>query len=352
MMRSIKDRDALTSKEGIIFRVLGYTHPMDGFICDAEYAPLSIFNSKNPKAFREGFQSENYCKFYEHEGIFFIKNNFPNYQVAHPYFKAKLIGLKKDQISQVKFPEEKLKTVFYSERSDELMKALRKVISEILNRSKLSINDFGVFGSILHDFYHPNYSDLDFIIYGGRQLLELKEVLKEFYREKSFIANEFEVLPFKEKWKFKKFSLKEFFIHQKRKLIYGVLIDKNFSRRIKVEFEPVKSDEEIVNQRRFPLKVKKVGWVSVDGKVVDDSESYFMPSIYWIEAEEIKGFKVPRIDAIVSYVEEFRMQAEKGDKIYAEGSLELVELTDGEKIYQLVLTYGKKYYEQALKVVN
>ncbi|MEM4650077.1 MAG: hypothetical protein QXP78_05375, partial [Candidatus Bathyarchaeia archaeon] len=181
MRTVIKDRDALISKEKIIFRVLGYTHPLNGFVCDAEYAPSNIFISKNPKALRENFQKEKYFKFYEHEGILFIKKNFPEYQVSLPYLKDKVIGLKKNQIIQVKFPEEKLKTVFYSENNDELMNALHKVLSEILDRSKLSLSDFGVFGSILHDFYHPSYSDLDFIIYGRKQLLELKEVLKEIY---------------------------------------------------------------------------------------------------------------------------------------------------------------------------
>jgi predicted nucleotidyltransferase len=353
-MRIIKDRDALISKEKIIFRVLGYTHPTNGFVCDAEYAPSSIFNSKNPKALRENFQKEKYFKFYEHEGIIFIKENFPEYQVSLPYLKNELVGLKKNQIFQVRFPDEKLKTIFYRDENDELMKAFHKVLLEILNRSKLSINDFGVFGSILHDFYHPKYSDLDFIIYGRKQLLELKKVLKEIYAEKNFMANEFEILPFKEKWKFKNLSLKEFFNHQKRKLIYGVLIDKSFSRKIKVEFEPVKSNEELSIQPCIPLKIKKLGWASVIGEIVDDSDSFFMPSIYKIEAEKIKGVKVPQVDFIVSYVEEFRMQAEKNDKIYAKGNLELVELPNGKKFYQIVLTYSGKeeYYEQTLKILN
>ena len=77
-----------------------------------------------------------------------------------------------------------------------------------------------------------------------------------------------------------------------------------------------------------------------------------MPSIYKIETEEIKGVKVPQVDFIVSYVEEFRMQAEKNDKIYAEGHLELVELPDGKKLYQIILTYGEKYYEQTLKRIS
>jgi len=34
----LRDRDAIISKEGLIFRVFGYNHPEKALICDAEYA--------------------------------------------------------------------------------------------------------------------------------------------------------------------------------------------------------------------------------------------------------------------------------------------------------------------------
>jgi hypothetical protein len=47
---------------------------------------------------------------------------------------------------------------------------------------------------------------------------------------------------------------------------------------------------------------------------------------------------------------EFRMQAQKGEKVYIEGNLEEV-VTPKDSFYQITLTYCPIYYEQALKVV-
>jgi predicted nucleotidyltransferase len=40
----LRDRDAIQTAEGIIFRVFGYNHPQTSYICDAEYANSKIFN--------------------------------------------------------------------------------------------------------------------------------------------------------------------------------------------------------------------------------------------------------------------------------------------------------------------
>jgi len=50
-------------------------------------------------------------------------------------------------------------------------------------------------------------------------------------------------------------------------------------------------------------------------------------------------------------MEEFRMQAKKGEKVLVEGNLEKV--VDGTNMYhQITLSYGPRYYEQTLKVIR
>lgn len=71
----LRDRDAIITKEGLVFRVLGYSHPPNAYICDAEYAPAEIFKSDNPKAFRNKRQHVFY-KFYEDEGWEEISNTY------------------------------------------------------------------------------------------------------------------------------------------------------------------------------------------------------------------------------------------------------------------------------------
>ena len=85
---NLRDRDAIQSAEGIIFRVFGYSHPANAYLCDAEYASSKIFNSTDPRAPREG-RSELYYKFYNDEGMKLVAKKYPQYLVNH-----EMLGLK------------------------------------------------------------------------------------------------------------------------------------------------------------------------------------------------------------------------------------------------------------------
>jgi hypothetical protein len=50
-------------------------------------------------------------------------------------------------------------------------------------------------------------------------------------------------------------------------------------------------------------------------------------------------------------MEEFRMQAQKGETVYVEGNLEEVTTSRG-NFYQVALTYCPRYYEQVLKAAT
>jgi predicted nucleotidyltransferase len=220
----------------------------------------------------------------------------------------------------------------------------------------LPLEDFGVFGSLLQGFYHPRFSDIDIVVYGRKNLEQIREVLQELYRNKgSRFSNEFEdSSSIRGKvWRFKNISPDEFVWHQRRKLIYGVFHDEASKRAIKVEFEPVKSWNEINNEYSQIKRITREGWVRAYLRVMDDSEAPFMPSIYHVEA--VKIVEAPRVEdlmRVVSYLEEFRMQAWKGETVYVEGNLERVETQNGESFHQITLTYGPRYYEQVLKIAE
>jgi len=61
----LRDRDGIVTREGLIFRVFGYSHPPNAYICDAEYASANIFSSKVPRAPRDGSISPLFYKFYD-----------------------------------------------------------------------------------------------------------------------------------------------------------------------------------------------------------------------------------------------------------------------------------------------
>lgn len=349
----LRDRDAIITREGLIFRVFGYTHPQDGFICDAEYAPSNLFKSPNPKAYRTDGEKIFY-KFYEDEGWRFIAAKFPQHMIFHDPLGRKVVGVKCSNVAAVRKPEEALKVLLEKEPKDELLKALQTVLEATVVNHRFFVGDFGVFGSLLHGFYHPRFSDIDIIVYGRNNLERIRGILQELYADKrSRFSNEFESdSPIRRKfWRFKNISPQEFVWHQRRKLIYGVFYDETSKRTVKVEFEPVKSWSEISNEYGQIKKIAREGWVKAYLRVKNDFDAPFMPSIYKVEVlKVVEGRRVEDLERVVSYIEEFRMQAWKDEMVYVEGNLEKVETRDGGSLHQIALTYGPRYYEQVLKV--
>lgn len=350
----LRDRDAVITEEGLVFRVFGYSHPSDAYICDAEYAPSTVFKSDNPKAFRNQGQNVFY-KFYEDEGWKFVKCSFPQHMVLHEILQKKVVGVNRRAISKVRKPEKELKKLIQTESRDSLLAAMRNIL-DIVDQCGLPIERFGVFGSLLHGFYHPEFSDIDLIIYGKENVAKLRKTLQELYGTKSsLLQNEFETdQSIKEKaWRFQNFTPKEYWWHQRRKLVYSLFNDKKNRRTIKAEFEPVKDWKEICNEYNSATRILRRGWVRMLARVKDDVDAPFIPSIYHIEPLKIlEGRKqAQQVKRIISYMEEFRMQAFRDEIIYLEGNLEEV-IGNKDNFFQIALTYCPRYYEQVLKTTG
>ena len=351
----LRDRDAIITKEGLIFRVFGYSHPSNAYICDAEYAPAEVFKSDNPRAFRNKGQNI-FFKFYEDEGWKFIQNNFPQYMFFHEMLRKKVVGVNHSNIMKVRKPDEELCKLIETEPKDELVAASQKVLEFTRQRSRLSTKNFGVFGSMFHGFHHPKFSDIDFIIYGRKNVVRLYETLQELCRDHSSpLKNEFETEESVKgkRWKFQNYDPKEYVWHQRRKMIYELFNDEKSGRVIKTEFEPVKCWEEISDAYDSEQRIVQKGWIKITARVMEDRDAPFIPSIYGIEPLEVLSGTKNGVQArrVISYVEEFRMQARRDETIYVEGNLEEVMTSKG-NFHQVALTYCPRYYEQVLKVIS
>jgi predicted nucleotidyltransferase len=350
----LRDRDGVETAEGLIFRVFGYSHPPGAYICDAEYASSKIFQSKDPRAPREG-RGQLYYKFYNDEGMKLVAKRYPQYLLFHEMLGVELVGVKDAQIVEVRKPEVRLQELLNKGPADELLAAMERVHKISLKHSGLKSRDFGVFGSMLHGFHHPKFSDIDFTVYGKPQNAKMREALASLYADKkSGLRNEFESEKAMEgkDWRFVNFSVQDFVWHQRRKMIYGLYDDaKHSGRVIKAEFEPVKAWSEIHSEYNPRTCITRRGWVKLKARITSDDEAPFIPSIYGIEPLEV--IEGPRTASettrIFSFMEEFRQQAQKDEVVTVKGNLEEVASPD-EIFHQVTLTYCPRYYEQVLKV--
>ncbi|MEM4575898.1 MAG: hypothetical protein QW701_00400 [Candidatus Nezhaarchaeales archaeon] len=339
------------TKEGIIMRVYGYDHPSDRYICDVEYAPETIYKSDIPKALRDGGGSR-YYKFYEDEGLKFVLSKYPQYSFYVPYLKSSVVAVSEKQLLEVRKPQDGLAMLL--DKGDLMSRASREILESILETSKLKVNDFGVFGSLLHNFYRIEMSDLDFTIYGSKELTELRDALTELYKAGT-LTNEFDAVDESRfaRWRFRKYSTREYVWHQRRKVVYGILDSKSLRRKIKFEFEPVLKWDEVVNEYENIVDVEVLGFVEAVVRVLDDRHSPFIPSKYYIEVIEVKSSLPIKVEParIVSYVEEFRMQLFKDEIGFVAGWLEQVH-TRNSTFQQIVLTRKEGYYDQVLKCLK
>ncbi len=141
--------------------------------------------------------------------------------------------------------------------------------------------------------------------------------------------------------------------HQKRKLIYGFTMTGTAGEPSKPNLNPSKNWREIFSEYDPETKIVRKEWVRVKARVVADADAPFIPSVYGIEPLEVLAGSKSALEAmrVVSYMEEFRLQAHKDETVIVEGNLEEVQSPKG-SFYQITLTYCPRYYEQTLKVAD
>ncbi|WXG42666.1 MAG: nucleotidyltransferase domain-containing protein [Promethearchaeati archaeon SRVP18_Atabeyarchaeia-1] len=284
-----------------------------------------------------------------------MAERYPQYQLFFAPLQRKLVGLTLAQIAELRRPEAKLHSLLEGNRldQDKLLVALREVLDTVTSHSKLRPSDFGVFGSVLHGFHHPEFSDLDFVVYGRRSTQVLRETLREIYSQPGLkMSNEFDEWrkwANGRHWYFKDIPLRDFCQYCRRKMVYAIYKPERLGRDFKIEFEPVRDWNEIEERYDPSSRIETLGRIRAVAEVLDDTDSFFMPSLYKIELKKVlKGMNVGPIRQITSFVEEFRGQAEAGEEVVVEGNLEKVTDSKGE-YYQITLTRASNYYEQVLR---
>jgi len=308
--------------------------------------------SEDPRALRDGLPTK-YYKFYFDGGLKFAMSHTTPYRLVHKPLGLEMVGVKDRQLSRVVRPERRLQELLETE-GDPLIEACEEVLNLVTDSSSLKLGDFGVFGSLAHGFHNPKHSDIDLIIYGKRELWELRAALKGLYRGGQ-LRNEFEDWTPEDPpahWNFTHYAKEDYGVAQRRKGIYAVYPSEGLNRDVKVEFEPVRRWDEVTNEYGSTRRIDPLGRVQAVGEMLSGEEGGFMPAIYPVRLGEISSdIDCRDVLRVVSFVEEFRLQIETGEVALIRGNLERVEREDG-AFHQITLSYGEDYFDQVLKPVG
>jgi predicted nucleotidyltransferase len=319
------DGDTFVTKEGFIFNTFGYEHPQDRVFAFLKYIPAEfkpLFHVEmlertwkygDRQLFRAEklYTAKNYRSFVET-----LRKNFPDY-VYYCYLRNKeLITAPLSQIDQVFVPRDRLKALQKLENPDELQKMALDLIQLISDESGVSLEDFGVHGSIALNMHAPE-SDIDFVVYGSANFRKVEETIAQLVNagKLSYIAsNRLDAAR-----KFQGRYMKKIFMY-------------NATRK----------PEEVKTQYGM-FRYSAIDSVRFQCTVSDDTETMFRPATYKIthymplDAEsELPFDKIP--DRVVSNIGCYRNVARKDSEIKVAGKLERVEsLKTGDVYYQVVV---------------
>ncbi len=205
---------------------------------------------------------------------------------------------------------------------DSLQRKMLRLVSFLAETSNVSLNSFGVTGSILLDIHRPEFSDLDITVYGSKNSLAVKNALVEIYGLSSFPVKRFEEKALKA-WCAKKarrypLTLDEALKIYERKWNLGMFEDTLFS------IHPIKLEHELVEQYGDKT-YHPLGAVTIRAVVCENIDYMFLPVVYRVrEVKVIEGLSAADIEEVVSYESLYDNLAEVGETIIASGKLERV----------------------------
>lgn len=313
-MRKPKDRDFLETEEGMFFCVTGYLHPPDKITAYLKYSPAAKGKWKRDAThFRR--ELPYYHVFSVSKTIKYLEENYPHYVHFCPVRQIRMSMIPKNYIRTYYEPEKRLAQLTASPQ-DELERKVAAFVHDIMNETSISQNFLGVTGSILIGLHNPSFSDIDLIVYGKENSINLRNTL-ETLRNVESLKNEK-----KEEWvqhKMDIFNLNRNHVEvfAARKWNYGFYEDAYFS------IHPTRTDSEIT-ENYGDFHYKGMGAATVKAEIIDNSESMFLPAIYKIEVLEVIEGKSVSIKEIVSYEGVYCDIFLEGEKIEARGRLEQV----------------------------
>lgn len=333
------DHEFFIDKYGIIYCVVGYSHPKHKIISYPKYTP-SINSSK--LWVRRGVYYERIVKYYTPSELYrwgkVLKSMRVNYVEYDYFYDTLLVKVPKENIIEYYEPSLKLKSILHHGPNDPLEYKVLDFIYTLSCESGISMLSFGISGSILIGLHHKK-SDMDVIVYGLKSGWNIKYTVNELVN-KGTISR----LPTSEVrrvvdllYKIYKVPYSYAVSIVKRRWRRGIYMGTLFS------ITPVLKVDEARNLNTYGRKVyRNLGSVIVKAEIIDNTLSIVYPSIYEVEAKSINSsyYTIPlnSIRYITSYNSIFLGVFDVGEVVQAVGVLQqVIDLDKGETYYQVLV---------------
>jgi predicted nucleotidyltransferase len=320
-----RDRDFIETREGLLFTVVGNIHPPGRTLAYLKYYP-----AETGRWSRLGQRFERAIKYYDiphlKETIKLLSSRCPNYIRKDPFLNIVFPAVPEEEVKVYYFPEGRLKAMSMSEDLDLLQRRTVDLARLLSKRSGVSLEKFGVTGSVLVGVHQKEFSDIDLIIYGKRNSHLVKTALQRLFTSKDpqlrRLNGQDSPTPARQ-------SRLRVMNEIQRRLFYARKWNRGEFMGTPFSVNPVLEPED--HDERYGLhKFSPIGIVEAKAVVVDDSESIFLPARYRVSSTEITmGYQAGQVKEIVCYDRDYGDVAVVGETVAVRGKLERVEGVDG-----------------------
>ncbi|MCD6278449.1 MAG: hypothetical protein J7J11_02085 [Desulfurococcales archaeon] len=170
--RPFLDHDQVEDRSGNIYMVVGNLHPPNAVVAYLKYTPTDT-----PTYWRRG--RTYYRRIIRNYGVRNVKDSTRDLQekVKDEVLGTELPVIKLSNIHYHYLPEVRLRNIL-CRAGDKLEARVLKLIDLLRQYTAICSSSLGIDGSILPGIHNPDISDIDMIVYGCKESIEVVEGLK------------------------------------------------------------------------------------------------------------------------------------------------------------------------------
>jgi uncharacterized protein len=323
-----REGDLIKTKSNVVFDVKGLVHPPNKVIAFPRFIP-------SPQGTRQS-KDTLYGKVYSLGDRFkYLQENHPELIIFDPVFDETMCEVPVEKIVEHYQPTEKLASLRTGKNLSVLENKALLLATALKEKADIPWSDIGISGSIMAGLTNEK-SDIDPLVYGVENSRKAYAALKELLTTadsgfKPYSQEELQTL-FNFRSKDTQMSFEDFEKVESRKAFQGMFMGTDYFIRF------VKDWKEI-NDQYGDVCYKNSGYTKITANIADSSDALFTPCTYKLkDVSIVEGPKLTPITEIVSFRGRFCEQATVGERIEAQGKVELVTNKEGSvEYYRLII---------------
>jgi predicted nucleotidyltransferase len=310
-----REGDLIEDSNRIVFDVKGSVHPPQRIVAFPRFIPdLSGNRQRQNRLYRKVYSLS--------ERFTFLKQNHPQYLVHDTVFDETLCEVPVNSVKEHYTPIEKLRELGDSESLKPIEKKALRLVELLKEKAKDAQIEIGISGSVLAELYTQD-SDIDPIVYGSYNCRRVHSALESLLKDKHSLFKPYTRDDLKALFDFRskdsQMDFGNFARTESRKVLQGKFQGTDYFVRLVKDWSEVE-------EKYGEIQYRNVGHARIKATVSNDSDAIFTPCKYAVENTTIiEGAQVQPIVEITSFRGRFCEQAKKGEKLFAQGKVELVK---------------------------